>query len=113
MFYYISMNDKEFLDITTSIEEKLGDNSAIIADDLGRAITGFEAMKKDIKDKAAEIERLKKDKEKLVLANGNLLKQIPVTSDDDFEQASDESKQSYENYNFKNAFDEKGNFKIK
>lgn len=113
MFYYISMNDKEFLEITSSIEEKLGDNSAIIADDLGKAITGFEAMKKDIKDKNAEIERLKKDKEKLVLANGNLLKQIPVTSDDDFEQEHEDNKPSYENYNFKNAFDEKGNFKIK
>ena len=49
------MNDKEFLEITSSIEKKLGDQSAIIADDLGKAITGFETMKKELKDRDAKI----------------------------------------------------------
>lgn len=105
------MDDKEFLEITTSIEEKIGkDHSAMIADDLGKAITGFENLNKTIKERDEEIKRLKADKEKLVLANGNLLKQIPVSSEDD-EPDEEDKKPSLSNFNFKDAFDEHGNFK--
>ncbi len=104
------MDDKEFLEITTSIEDKLGkDNAAMIADDLGKAITGFETLNKTIQDRDEEIKRLKADKEKLVLANGNLLKQIPVSSED--EEPEEDKKPSLSNFNFKDAFDEHGNFK--
>lgn len=105
------MNDKEFTEITKSIEEKLEkDKSAIIADDLGRMMTGFETMQKTLKDKDERIKELEKDKEKLVLANGNLLKQIPVTRDDG-DSNDNEDKPSYENFDFKDALDENGNFK--
>ena len=106
------MNDKEFLEITSSIEKKLGDQSAIIADDLGKAITGFETMKKELKDRDAKIKELTQDKEKLVSANSNLLRQIPVTSDDGDSEPDDSYKTpSYDNFDFKDCFDEKGNFK--
>lgn len=104
------MNDKEFTEITKSIEDKLEDKSAMIADDLGRMMTGFETMQQTLKDKDSRIKELEKDKEKLVLANGNLLKQIPVTRDDGDSNDSDD-KPSYENFDFKDAFDENGNFK--
>ena len=106
------MNDKEFVDITTSIEKKLGkDNSAMIADDLGRAMTGFETMKKDIADRDARIKELERDKEKLVLANGNLLKQIPVTTDDGGSDDQGETEPSEKVIDFKDCLDEFGNFK--
>lgn len=106
------MNDKEFLDITSSIEKKLGDQSAIIADDLGKAITGFETMKKELKDRDTRIKELTEDKEKLVKANSNLLSQIPVTGDDGDSEPDDTNKTpSYDNFDFKDCFDEKGNFK--
>lgn len=105
------MNDKEFSDITKSIEDKLEkDKSAIIADDLGRMMTGFETMQQQLKDRDKRIKELENDKEKLVLANGNLLKQIPVTRDDGDSNDCDD-KPSYENFDFKDAFDENGNFK--
>lgn len=104
------MNDKEFTEITKSIEDKLEDKSAMIADDLGRMMTGFETMQQTLKDKDSRIKELEKDKEKLVLANGNLLKQIPVTRDDGDSNDNDD-KPSYENFDFKDAFDENGNFK--
>lgn len=105
------MNDKEFTEITKSIEKKLDkDKSAIIADDLGQMMTGFENMQNTLKEREARIKELEKDKEKLVLANGNLLKQIPVTrSDDDSNNDCDES--SKKPFDFKDAFDENGNFK--
>ena len=106
------MNDKEFLEITSSIEKKLGDQSAIIADDLGKAITGFETMKKELKDRDAKIKELTQDKEKLVSANSNLLRQIPVTSDDGESDPDDSDKTpSYDNYECKECLDEKGNVK--
>lgn len=106
------MNDKEFSDITKSIEDKLDkDKSAIIADDLGRMMTGFETMQQQLKDRDKRIKELESDKEKLVLANGNLLKQIPVTGDDGDSNDDEDKMPSYENFDFKAALDDKGNFK--
>lgn len=106
------MNDKEFSDITKSIEDKLDkDKSAIIADDLGRMMTGFETMQQQLKDRDKRIKELENDKEKLVLANGNLLKQIPVTKDDGDSNDDEDNMPSYENFDFKAALDDKGNFK--
>lgn len=105
------MNDKEFSDITKSIEDKLEDKSAIIADDLGRMMTGFETMQQKFKEQDKRIKELERDKEKLVLANGNLLKQIPVTRDDGDSNDDEDKTPSYENFDFKAALDEKGNFK--
>lgn len=101
------MNGDELRQLTDSISEKLGDNSAMIADDIGIIMTGFEKMDSTIKAKDDEIAQLTKDKEKLVLANGNLLKQIPVmqSSDDDEEEVTKKP------FNFRDAFDSKGNFK--
>lgn len=106
------MNDKEFTEITKSIESKLEkEGSAIIADDLGRMMTGFETMQQTLKEKENRIKELEKDKEKLVLANGNLLKQIPVTRDDGDSNDNEDKMPSYENFDFKAALDDKGNFK--
>ena len=103
------MDGKDLQKLTESIDKKLGsENSAIIADDIGTIMTGFETMDSQIKAKDEEIALLKKDKEKLVLANGNLLKQIPVS----FNEADDDEEEvAKKPFNFRDAFDEKGNFK--
>lgn len=102
------MDGTDLKKLTESIDEKLGDNSAMIADDIGTILTGFESMNATIKSRDEEIAQLKADKEKLVLANGNLLKQIPVSSNDDIEEDEEVTKKPF---NFRDAFDEKGNFK--
>lgn len=103
------MDGKDLRKLTESIDKKLGsENSAIIADDIGTIMTGFETMDSQIKAKDEEIASLKKDKEKLVLANGNLLKQVTVTVDNEEDDDEDVAKKPF---NFRDAFDEKGNFK--
>ena len=101
------MNGNDLKKLTESIDQKLGDNSAMIADDIGTILTGFETMDNAIKKRDEEISQLKKDKEKLVLANGNLLKQIPVMRNEE----DNEEEVAKKPFNFKDAFDEKGNFK--
>ena len=53
------MTDEELIKITDSMQEKLGDNSAVIADDIGLLITGNTNSQKALQERDAEIERLK------------------------------------------------------
>lgn len=102
------MIEKEFEKITNSIQEKLGkENVGIIADDLGKLITDNANMNKQLKSKDEEITKLKDDKEKLIVTNGSLLQQVAMGDEPTFENKSKESKP----FDFRSAFDEKGNFK--
>lgn len=96
------MNIEEY---TNKIREKLGeDNSAKIADDIANMLTYDNNLKKDIKDKDDEITRLKKDKEMLIEANGNLLQQIPFGKEEPKPTVDDEPKK----FDFKSVFDKNG-----
>lgn len=104
------MDGKQLRELTQSIDKKLGaDNSAIIADDIGTIMTGFETMSKTIEERDAEIKQLKEDKDKLVASNGNLLRQITITHDKDDDEEKNEG--AKKKFNFRDAFDAKGNFK--
>ena len=107
------MTDEDLLKITNSIEEKLGaENSATIADDIGLLMTGNAETQKLLSDKDAEIKSLKERNEKLVLANGNLLKQVPAESKLDpikKPQVSSNSEDSHK-INLSDAFDKTGKF---
>ena len=108
------MTDEEFIKITDSLTEKIGaDNSALIADDLGLLINGNTNAQNALREKDEEIARLKANNEKLVLANGNLLKQIPVESHEDkkhgnVEDSEDVKKQEF---SWNQVFDAHGRFK--
>ena len=52
------MTDEELLKITDSIQEKLGDNAGVIADDIGLLITGNSNSQKALVAKDEEIKRL-------------------------------------------------------
>ncbi|SRR5574344_895885 len=103
------MTDEELLKITDSMQEKLGDNAGVIADDIGLLITGNSNSQKALVAKDEEIKRLTSTNEKLVLANGNLLKQIPVEKSLPPERDSEVEKPS--KINLADAFDAHGNFK--
>ena len=103
------MTDEELLKITDSMQEKLGDNAGVIADDIGLLITGNSNSQKALVAKDEEIKRLTSTNEKLVLANGNLLKQIPVEKSLPPERDSEVEKPT--KINFADAFDAHGNFK--
>lgn len=103
------MEDEKLLNITNSIEEKLGkDASATIADDFGILMTENAKTQETIRNQAKEIEDLKAKNEKLVSANGNLLQQIPMGREP--EKPSTETEEKVSHLSWKDAFDNKGNF---
>lgn len=104
------MTDEELLKITDSMQEKLGDNAGVIADDIGLLITGNSNSQKALVAKDEEIKRLTSTNEKLVLANGNLLKQIPVEKSLP-PQDNDSEVEKPTRINLADAFDAHGNFK--
>ena len=103
------MSDEELTKVIDSIQEKAGsETSALIADDLGLLISGNAAAQKFLKDKDSEIARLTAHNEKLILANGNLLKQIPVEHS---EPKAFEDEKPAQTINLADAFDAHGRFK--
>lgn len=102
------MTDEELIKITDSMQEKLGESAGVIADDIGLLITGNANTQKALVAKDEEIKRLTSTNEKLVLANGNLLKQIPVEKSLPSKEAEVEQPT---NINLADAFDARGNFK--
>ena len=78
------MKNEEMNSITKQIQEKLGkEHSGTIADDLGKIITDNTNTTKLIEEKNKEIEKLKSTNELLAVANGQLLQQIGMESEDD------------------------------
>lgn len=105
------MTDEDLIKITDSMQEKLGaDNSALIADDIGLLITGNANSQNTLRERDEEIARLKADKEKLIIANGNLLKQVPVEHKNNPSEGGEKSEE-VTNINIADAFDANGNFK--
>lgn len=99
------MNLEEY---TNSIQEKIGkEESGKIADDIAKILTYDNKLQKDIQSKNDEIEKLKKDKEMLIEANGNLLQSIPMGKEEEKKKEEDEIKP----FDFRTIFDEKGNLK--
>lgn len=102
------MSDEELSKVMDSMQEKLGkENSALIADDLGVLISGNAEAQRSLKDKDSEIARLTAHNEKLILANGNLLKQIPVEHS---EPKAYEEERKAQPINLADAFDSHGRF---
>lgn len=92
---------------TNKIQEKLGkDEAGKIADDIANLLTYDSKLQKDIKSKDEEISKLRKDKEMLIEANGNLLQKIPFEK----EEEEDTKRQTEEprNFDFKSVFDKNG-----
>ena len=101
----------KFEDIRKSMEKKLGkENSSLIADDMASLITLNSEKDKSITTQNEEIEKLKKDKETLIQANGNLLQKISQESEEILIPKTEE-KEDKKPFNFHDMFDSKGNFK--
>lgn len=103
----------KFEDIQKSMEKKLGkENSALIADDMASLITYNSEREKALKDRNEEIDKLKKDKDMLINANGNLLQQINQESEEIFSpKLKKEDEEEKKPFNFRDMFDKKGNLK--
>lgn len=103
------MKEEDITKISESIKEKLGEESAaLIADDLGILITQNKEVQDILHKQEEQITTLKDTNEKLVLANGNLLRQVPMGKAEDNKPEDTSIKKSF---NFSEMFDEHGNFK--
>lgn len=103
------MDDDKILELTGRIEETLGkDNFATISDTIGELLTGNSQNLNAIKERDAEIDKLKDKNEKLVAANGALLQKIPVGFESAETKKEKEAPQT--KISLKDAFDKDGNF---
>lgn len=106
------MKNELLEEITNSIQSKIGEeNSALIADDLGKLLTANTQTLDNIEKMNKNIESLKDRNEKLVIANGNLLQQVPMTYESKKAPKEDESEEKKKSFSFKDCFDSRGNFK--
>lgn len=101
------MNFEETLN---KMQEKLGKEEAgKIADDIASLLSYENSRNKDIKKKENQIEKLTKDKEMLIEANGNLLQQVSSQSEDILEVKPIEDEKP-KKIDLRSAFDKNGNF---
>lgn len=104
------MQDNELQQIIDSISDKVGkENSALIADDIGKLITINSSVVDEMKKKDTEISRLTNTNEKLIVANGNLLQSIPMGKEEKKEEKEEETVRK--STSLRDCFDSKGNFK--
>lgn len=95
-------------EITEKIQEKLGkEESGKIADDIANILIFEESNNKSIDAKNNEINKLKKDKDMLIEANGNLLLHVPQAK----EESIVEEKEEKTPFDYRSIFDEHGKFK--
>lgn len=95
-------------EITEKIQEKLGkEESGKIADDIANILIFEESNNKSIESKNNEINKLKKDKDMLIEANGNLLLHVPQAR----EESIIEEKEEKTPFDYRSIFDEHGKFK--
>lgn len=103
------MSDEELTKFIDGLQDKLGkENSAIIADDLGVLISSNAETQKSLRAKDEKIEKLRERNEKLILANGNLLKQIPA--EDSVSETTPRDDTPKRSINLMDAFDAHGRF---
>lgn len=101
------MDDDKILELTNTIEEKLGkENFAMISDTIGEILTGNSQNMQTIQEREDKIKTLQDRNEKLVAANGALLQKVPMMKNDADEAKKEESPK----ISLKDAFDAKGNF---
>lgn len=103
------MSDEELTKFIDGLQDKLGkESSAVIADDLGILISSNAETQKALKARDEKIEKLRERNEKLILANGNLLKQIPAEGSEPVRHEEEKKKSSL---SIADAFDAHGRFK--
>ena len=106
------MQEKDFEKLTNTMQEKLGkENASKIADDIGLLLTDNGQMNKILKEKEAEIQKLKQDKENLIQVNGNLLQQVAMGEEETHIEGLKKEEEKKTPFNFKSVFDAHGNFK--
>ena len=104
------MTNEEYQKKIDSILEKVGTESGnLIYDEIGVLLTDNKAMNDEISKKDQEIENLKRMNSTLQNVNGNLLQQVSMGIEKP--ESPDKKEEKIKDFDFRTAFDEKGNFK--
>lgn len=91
------MDEKQLTKISNSIKKKIGEeNFAKISDDMGTLITGNASNLEELKKREEQITELRETNQQLITANGNLLKQVPMGSEEPEEETEDAKTQKIE-----------------
>ena len=99
-----------FEETINKMQEKLGKEEASkIADDIASLLSYENSRNKDIKKRDNQIEKLTKDKEMLIEANGNLLQQVSSQSEEILQNKPQEEEKP-QKIDLRSAFDKNGNF---
>lgn len=107
------MKKEDLQSLFDGMEKKIGkENYSKIADDLGVILTDNETTNNTISNKENEIEKLTKNNEILITANGNLLQQVGMGEEIRKPVLKNENEEEKPKFSLKDAFDEKGEFKI-
>ena len=105
------MKSEDYQKKIDSMLEKVGNEAGnLILDDVGLLITDNKQMNDDIMAKDKKIEELQKMNTTLQNINGNLLQQVSMGIDTSIEDKQ-KVKEPEKEFDFRTAFDEKGNFK--
>lgn len=106
------MDDKDLSRISENIKEKIGEeNYAKISDSMGELITGNALNLDEIKARDEQIANLRDANSKLISANGNLLKQVPMGREESSRDSDDEDDDKKKRpFNYAAAFDKNGRF---
>ena len=103
------MTNEDYQKKIDSILEKIGNDAGnLILDDVGMLLTDNKSMNEVIDSKDKEIDSLKRMNATLQAVNGNLLQQVSVGIEKPTIPKKEESSKPFD---FRSAFDEKGNFK--
>ena len=105
------MKNEDLQKITTNIQNKLGDNAALILDDLGTILTDNSQMNDLISQKDKEIEVQKNTNKQLQSTNIALFQQVSVGKENDGNNLPQENEKPTEKFSLKSCFDDKGRFK--
>ena len=107
------MKNEDFKKVTDELQEKIGkEKASVVADNIATLISDNMQTNKNLAEKDKEIEKLKKEKENLMQTNMNLLQQIPMGEDPSPKLKEKEpEKPKARAFDFREVFDENGNFK--
>lgn len=107
------MTNEDYKKFMESFQAKIGkETSAKVADDIAKLTSDMMKVNKDIKDRDDKIKSLEDDKENLMKTNLNLLQQIPMTDEPIKKgETKEEPAKNAEAFNYRDCFDEFGNFK--
>lgn len=96
-------------EIVDNMSTKLGESNDLISDDIASLYNYENETQKSLEDKDKEIADLKKRNETLTTVNANLLKSVPVSTQN--EKITPTISEESESIAWKDCFDSKGNFK--